>query len=47
MIGEIFPLLIGFLIIAIFLTSIEILNKKQFEHKKIGKDPNKSGLKLK
>lgn len=31
--GEIFPLLIGFLIISLFLLSIEILNKKQSKKK--------------
>jgi hypothetical protein len=39
--GEIFPLIIGFLIISLFLFSIEILNKRQFEKKKIIKHSHK------
>jgi len=39
--GEIFPLIIGFLIISLFLLSIEILNKKQFGKKKIIKHSHK------
>jgi hypothetical protein len=45
--GDIFPLVVGLIIIGIFLLSIEILNKRLSEQKKISKYSNKFKEKIK
>jgi hypothetical protein len=45
--GEILSLVFGFIIISLFLSSIEVLNKRQFEQKKMSIHPNKTDEKTK